>query len=189
MFDFNFKWEMDISESNRSKGSITEKDQQTKSDKARHSGKSSSIKKSIRVNKNRVKEIKIDPNYVTLTQEQLDTILNLVKTKQEIDLAKVMGSTPDAASEASNEPDDTPIVQKFPIDDSDASNKSENIANLLQQKSSLPDAGKESRSKPSSHLTFKLLNLGLGESRQLSASGLTHRIPEFEAIDNCARQV
>ena len=35
-------------------------------------------------------EIKVDTNFVTLTQDQLNTILNLVKTKQEIDVASVI---------------------------------------------------------------------------------------------------
>ena len=35
-------------------------------------------------------EIKVDTNFVTLTQDQLNLILNLVKTKQEIDVASVI---------------------------------------------------------------------------------------------------
>ena len=41
-------------------------------------------------NKTSSNEIKVDTNFVTLTQDQLNTILSLVKTKQEIDVATVI---------------------------------------------------------------------------------------------------
>jgi len=41
---------------------------------------------------NSKEKIQIDPKYVTLTQDQLNTILSLVKTKQEIDILNVLNS-------------------------------------------------------------------------------------------------
>lgn len=103
-------------------------------------------------------ELKVDTNFVTLTQDQLNTILNLVKTKQEIDLAAVINKDNKNATEQEKKPSSSESKHVEPTsvpgldldrsespaenkNDSDKENKSgENVEKLLEKATGEPDS-------------------------------------------------
>uniref|UniRef100_H2ZP26 Uncharacterized protein n=1 Tax=Ciona savignyi TaxID=51511 RepID=H2ZP26_CIOSA len=56
----------------------------------RNRNQNASNNKPKRVIKSPAEQIKVDTSFVTLTQDQLNTILSLVKTKQDIDVAQII---------------------------------------------------------------------------------------------------
>ena len=132
--------------------------------------------------KNAPSEIKVDTNFVTLTQDQLNTILNLVKTKQEIDIATVINKKSkesvdkdsDGKKLSEGERVEPTTVPGLLLDDDAQSNKpkgesdkendkSENVTKLLDEVSK-PSSAASTKSK--SRKSPQENNKGVGKSLQ-----------------------
>ncbi|XP_078488520.1 coiled-coil domain-containing protein 66 [Ciona intestinalis] len=103
----------------------------------------SSNNRSKNVTKTPTEEIKVDTAFVTLTQDQLNTILSLVKTKQDIDVAEIVNkkSKPEGEKkeegEEENEGKEEDGIHNEPtvvpgLDTGDSGNADEHIGGLLK---------------------------------------------------------
>ena len=119
---------------------------------SRNNGKTSNIR--VRpvnqTSKAPTKELKVDTNFVTLTQDQLNTILNLVKTKQEIDLATVINKeekVPDSEKKVSLSDAKHVVPTSVPgldLDDPSSNTKNENESDITTKSKNESDKENDS---------------------------------------------